>query len=248
LTVLVEACVDSVESALAAEAGGASRVELCDNLVEGGTTPSAGMIAACRSRLSIPIFVLVRPRGGDFLFTADELEVQVRDVAAARERGADGVVIGALRADGTVHREQTAALMAAAGAMSVTFHRAFDVSRDPAESLDALMGLGVARVLTSGQAPSALLGAATLAALVARGAGRIGILAGGGIHEDNVADIVARSGVGEVHVRGTVVVESAMRFRSSRVSMGKAFAPDDYRRTVTDAERIRRIRERLSAA
>ncbi len=247
MTVLVEACVDSVESALAAEAGGAGRIELCDNLVEGGTTPSAGMIAACRSRVAIPVFVLVRPRGGDFLFTEAEQDVVLRDVVAARERGADGVVVGSLRADGTVNVEQVAALIEAAGPASVTFHRAFDVSRDPAESLDALVSLGVSRVLTSGQAPSALEGAPTLAALVARGAGRIAILAGGGINEENVAQVVAASGVREVHVRGTTVLESSMRFRSARVSLGKAFVPDDYRRTVTDPERIRRIRERLAA-
>lgn len=238
--------MDSVESALAAEAGGARRIELCDNLVEGGTTPSAGMIAACRSRLTIPVFVLVRPRGGDFLFSDAEQDVVLRDIAAARERGADGVVVGALRADGTVNVEQVAAMIEAAGTASVTFHRAFDVSRDPAESLDALVSLGVSRVLTSGQAPSALEGATTLAALVARGSGRIGVLAGGGITEDNVERIVALSGVHEVHVRGTATVESGMRFRSTRVSLGKAFVPDDYRRTVTDRERIQRIGERLA--
>jgi copper homeostasis protein len=246
-SVLVEACVDSIESALAAEAGGAGRIELCGNLVEGGTTPSAGTIAACRSRLTIPIFVLVRPRGGDFLYSDLEQEVILDDIVAARDRGADGVAVGALRADGTVDAPRVAAMVEAAGTASVTFHRAFDVSRDAAESLEALVALGVSRVLTSGQAPTALEGTGVLAALVGQAAGRITILAAGGIHEDNVGRIVAEARVREVHVRGTAVVESRMEFRSSRVSMGKAFLPDDYRRAVTDPGRIRRISERVAA-
>jgi copper homeostasis protein len=241
--VLVEVCVDSVESALAAEQGGADRIELCNNLVEGGTTPSAGTIATCRKRLSIPIFVLVRPRGGDFLFSDLEQEVVLKDITAARERGADGVVIGALRPDGSVDEEKVAAMTQAAGNASVTFHRAFDVSRNAEESLEALVRLSVPRVLTSGQAPTALEGLGVLKAVVHQAAGRIAILAGGGVNEDNVGRIVAETGVREVHVRGTSTVESRMQFRSPRVTMGKTFLPDDYKRTVTDPARIRRIAE-----
>ena len=239
--ILVEVCVDSVESAMAAQEGGADRIELCDNLVEGGTTPSAGMIAACRNRLSIPIFVLVRPRGGDFLFSDVEEEVMLKDVASARELGADGVVIGALRADGSIDEERVFAMTRAAGSVSVTFHRAFDVSRDADEALEALVGLGIPRVLTSGQSPTALEGSGALAGIVRRAAGRIAILAGGGINEENAGRIVALTGVREVHVRGTSTVESGMRFRSPRVTMGKTFLPDDYKRSVTDPARIRRI-------
>jgi copper homeostasis protein len=239
--VLVEVCVDSVESAMAAQEGGADRIELCDNLVEGGTTPSAGTIAACRNRLSIPIFVLVRPRGGDFLFSDVEQEVVLKDIAAARQQGADGVVIGALSADGSVDREKVAAMIEAAGKTAVTFHRAFDVSRDAEEALETLVLLGVPRVLTSGQSPTALEGAAVLKAIVARAAGRVSIMAGGGVNEENVGRIVAATGVREVHVRGTSTVESRMEFRSPRVTMGKTFLPDDYKRSVTDAARVRRI-------
>jgi copper homeostasis protein len=239
--VLVEVCVDSVESAMAAQEGGADRIELCDNLVEGGTTPSAGTIAACRKRLSIPIFVLVRPRGGDFLFSDVELEVVLRDIASAREQGADGVVIGALRADGRVDEEKVSAMTRAAGTADVTFHRAFDVSRDADEALESLVRLGIPRVLTSGQSPTALEGAAALKAIVGRAAGRITVLAGGGVNEENVGRIAAETGVREVHVRGTSTVESRMQFRSPRVTMGKTFLPDDYKRSVTDPARIRRI-------
>lgn len=246
MSVLVEACVDSVESALAAEAGGAGRIELCADLVEGGTTPSAGTIAACRSRLGIPIFVLIRPRGGDFLYSDDEQAVMLKDIVMARQLGADGVVIGALRADGTVDVERVAAMVAAAGTASTTFHRAFDVAADPARALEALVALGNTRVLSSGQEATALEGADTLASLVKQAAGRITIMAGGGVTEDNAARVVAETGVVEVHVRGTSLVESRMEFRNPRVSMGKPFAPDDFRRAVTDKARIRRITERVA--
>jgi copper homeostasis protein len=244
--VLVEACVDTVESAIAAQEGGADRIELCDNLLEGGTTPSAGTIAACRSRLAIPIFVLIRPRGGDFLFSDIEQEVMLRDVATTRELGADGVVIGALRPDGSVDTERVRALIKAAGSLSVTFHRAFDMARDPTSLLESLVAMGVTRVLTSGQAPTALEGARTIAALQRQSAGRIVILAGGGINEDNVEQVLAETRVSEVHVRGTARQESRMEFRNPRVSMGKAYVPDDYAHVVTDADRIRRIVGRVA--
>lgn len=239
--ILVEACIDSVESALAAEAGGAGRVELCDDLVEGGTTPSAGTIAVCRERVRIPIFVMIRPRGGDFLYSDVEYEVMRRDVAQAKELGADGVVLGLLNRDGTVDVARTGALAEAARPLGVTFHRAIDVSRDPEETLDALVRLGVDRVLTSGQAPTALEGAGTIARLVRRAAGRIAVLPGGGIDESNVRRVVAETGAREVHVRGTSPVPSAMAHRNPRVSFRSAVEPDDFVLKVTDAERIRRI-------
>ena len=233
---LVEACVDSVESAVAAEAGGAGRVELCDNLVEGGTTPSIGAITLARDTLRIPIHVIIRPRGGDFHYGRREIDTMRRDVAAAREAGVAGVVIGALRADGTVDTGIAARLISEAGPLSVTFHRAFDLARDPGEALDALIALGVHRVLTSGQAPSAPEGAALIADLVRRADGRIGVLPGGGIRADNAAALVAATGVSELHVRGAAVVESAMRSRRRGIPMGRAYVPDEYRWEVTTAE------------
>ncbi len=239
--VLVEACVDTVESALAAAAGGAARVELCANLVEGGTTPSAGAIALARERLGLPLFVLVRPRGGDFLYGADEVAVMRRDVEAARRLGADGVVVGALTPDGRVDAAVTRALVDAARPMAVTFHRAIDAARDAAAALEVLVALGVDRVLTSGGAASAVEGTAALAALVRQAGGRLAVLAGGGLTAETVGPVVAATGVREVHVRGAERVGSAMRFRRAGVAVGRPYTPDDFTRVVTSAERIRDV-------
>jgi len=241
VSILVEACVDSVESALAAQRGGASRIELCDNLVEGGTTPSAGAIAACRDRLRIPIYVMIRPRGGDFCYSPVELDVMRRDIAGAQALGADGVVLGLLRSDGTVDRRRTRALIALARPLAVTFHRAIDVAREPLAALDDLLALGVDRVLTSGQSRTALAGARVIAALVERAAGRLVVLAGGAVDETNAGEVVTRTGVREIHVRGTSPSQSAMRYKSRRVRMGGAPPPDEFTLPVTDARRIRRI-------
>jgi len=246
--ILIEACVDSVTSAVAAEQGGAGRVELCDNLIEGGTTPSAGTIEECKARLGIPVFVMIRPRGGDFLYSELEYAIMRRDIAHARALGADGVVLGLLDPDGTVDVARTRVLVEAARPLPVTFHRAFDVSRDPLEAFDALAGLGIDRVLTSGQAPTAPEGAELIAALVRRAAGRIGILPGCGIDETNARDLVARTGASEVHVRGTSPVPSGMAYRNPRVSFRSAVDDDDSVLDVTDAARIRAVARSLDPA
>src|SRR6266568_414108 len=198
--VLVEACVDSIESALAAAAGGAHRIELCANLVEGGTTPSAGTLAMCRMRLGIPIVVLVRPRGGDFLYSAAELGVMLEDIRRVKDAGAHGVVVGMLRADGAIDGERTQQLIAAARPLQVTFHRAFDVSRD----------------------------AGAIARLVRRAAGRIGVLPGGGITAENVEALVRGTGVAEVHLTGAVTRRSDMAFRAPQVEIGNAAPRSAY--------------------
>jgi copper homeostasis protein len=239
--VLVEVCVDSVESALAAQDGGGNRVELCEDLPEGGTTPSAGLIEVCRERLGIPVHVLVRPRPGDFVYSDLELEVMRRDIALAARFDAAGVVFGALHADGTVDGERTSALIEAARPLSVTFHRAFDFTPDADKALDALIALGVDRILTSGQAATAREGTRVLARLVSRAAGRVTILAGGGVNEDNVAEIARRTGVREVHVRATALFESPASFRPPHLSLQKRPLPNEFDRAVTDPERIRRI-------
>ncbi|HEY9519375.1 MAG TPA: copper homeostasis protein CutC [Gemmatimonadales bacterium] len=243
--VLVEAAVATVASALAAEAAGAGRLELCANLVEGGVTPSLGMLMGVRERVRLPLFVLIRPRGGDFLFDGDEREVMLRDIAEAGARGADGVVIGALDPGGAVDEALTRRLAEAARPMAVTFHRAFDLVREPARQLETLIGLGIERVLTSGQAPSALLGSEAIAALVAQSAGRITIMAGGGINEANAARIVRETGVREIHVGAGGIRHSGMDFRREGVFMGKAYQPDEYRRVETDPERVREIVNRV---
>ena len=239
--VIVEACVDSVESARAAQAGGAGRIELCDNLYEGGTTPSPGLIALVRERVAIPIHVLVRPRGGDFIYDEDELRVMLGDIAFIKAAGADGVVLGALFPDGAVDDRSTRILIEAARPLSITFHRAFDLVRDPFEALDTLMALGADRVLTSGGAATAVEGLETLAAIAWRSEGRGTIIAGGGITEHNVGRIVNEAGVQEVHVRASKRRDSAMRFRRENVTLGKPYVPDEYARAETTSDLVRLI-------
>jgi len=239
--VLVEACVDSLASARQATAGGAGRIELCANLIEGGVTPSLGMLAMIREQISVPVHVLIRPRGGDFLYDEDEMAVMLRDIAGCRAIGADGVVIGTLSPGGTIDGATTRRLVEAARPLAVTFHRAFDLAREPRAALEELVALGIERVLTSGQARTAEAGIPALARLVSQAGGRITILAGGGVDESNAARIVRVTGVREIHIRGSRVTTSAMEFRRDGVTMGKSYQPDEYRRVETDSERVRAI-------
>jgi copper homeostasis protein len=241
--VIIEACVDSVESATGAQAGGANRIELCENLLEGGTTPSAGLIEVCRERLHIPLHVLVRPRGGDFVYSDVELEVMRRDIAVAWRLGAHGVVLGALLADGTIDVPRTRALIEVSRPLSVTFHRAFDFTPDADAALDILITLGVDRVLSSGQAPTAVAGTGILSRLVRRAAGRITIVAGGGLSEENVLAVIAQTGVSELHVRATALLESPVSYRPTHLTLLKQPLPNDFDRAVTDPERVRRLTE-----
>ena len=236
-TILVEACVDSVESAAAAAHGGAGRIELCANLVEGGTTPSAGTIALARD-LGVVVHVMIRPRGGDFCYTAREFESMRRDVREARRLGADGVVFGLLAPDGTIDADRSRILVEEARPLRVTVHRAFDVSRDPDEALDTLIGLGVDRVLTSGQQAAAPDGLPLIRSLVRQAAGRIGILPGGGITAANVAEVVRATGVREVHVHAARAFPSPMTFRNPKVVMGQPYTPDEYRRIETATDQV----------
>lgn len=196
---LLEVCVDSLDGCLAAAEGGANRVELCAALSEGGLTPSAGTIEAARAACALPIMVMIRPRGGDFVYSALEIDAMRRDIGVAKELGAHGVVLGALRPGGTVDEERTRELVAIARPMFVTFHRAFDETRDPFEALETLVRIGLDRVLTSGQAASVVGGLDRLAALVRAARGRIVVMPGGGVRESNVRELVARTGAHEVH-------------------------------------------------
>jgi copper homeostasis protein len=237
--VLVEACVDSVASALAAERGGARRLELCDALFDGGTTPSAGMIAACKAAVSIPLFVMIRPRGGGFVYSDAERDVMQRDVVVARELGADGVVIGGLRRDGTVDLTLVRLLVEAADGLPVTFHRAFDLTPSLAESLAWLADAGVQRILTSGGAPTAADGATVLADLVRRAGSRVVVMAGGGVREENVRELVAVSGVREVHVRLTRVTDAGELEGRRELRVRKPLPQDETVWEETDEERVR---------
>jgi copper homeostasis protein len=257
-TPLLEVCVDSVEGCLAAHAGGATRVELCASLVEGGTTPSAGMLAAALAATPLPVMLMIRPRGGDFLYSEHELGAMKLDVARARTSGARGVVLGLLRPDGTVDEERTRMLIDLARPLEVTFHRAFDMTRDPFEALETLVRLGVERVLTSGQERTAVEGLPRLVELARAAAGRISVMPGGGVNEEDIRRVIDATAAREVHVSARGRVASAMQFRNSRCSMGSntpgsrtgaSSAPDpEYAHMVTDAERVRRCVAALRAS
>ena len=208
---LLEVAANSVGSATAAQAGGAGRVELCASLDEGGVTPSHGTIVLARSALAIPLYVLIRPRAGDFVYDAAELAAMERDIVHCRSLGCDGVVVGALTPDGAVDRDACARLIAAASGMGVTFHRAFDLVADQLATLPALIELGVERVLTSGGMTSAVAGAARLAALVAMAGARITVMPGAGIEPGNIAALRDATGAREFHASAKRRLPSAMR-------------------------------------
>lgn len=240
MPLLFEICVDSVAGVRAAAAAGAQRVELCADLFEGGITPSAGMIAAARAAAPIAIHVIIRPRGGDFLFDDDEMAAMVHDIAVAGQAGADGVVIGLLTAEGAIDLARTKALAEAARPLAVTFHRAFDVCRDPFAALDQLAALGIDRILTTGQEATALEGAALIRALVERAGDRI-IVMPGGVTPRTAARVVAETGARELHFAALAPVDSPMRHRNPRVFMGGELRQPEYQRLDTSAEMIRAV-------
>ena len=206
---LIEVAVETLEAGLAAERAGADRIELCVDLDDGGTTPSTGLTAAVIAATKLPVFVLIRPRAGDFVYSDEEIDLMIREVETAGIIGVAGIVTGGLRSDRTVDAAQTRALIEAAAGLPVTFHRAFDSTIDVPDALEQLIDLGVTRVLTSGGAPTALEGADVIAALVNQARDRISIVAGGGIREHNVSDVIALTAVREVHTR--FVSETRMR-------------------------------------
>jgi copper homeostasis protein len=233
--------VDSVDGALAAERAGASRLELCAALADGGTTPSAGLIQAVCGAVEIPVMVLVRVRGGDFVYSSIELDVMRRDVAHALERGAAGVVVGALLPDGDVDSASTRALVDAAGDAPVTFHRAVDLSRDPIAAVRTIAELGVATVLTSGAAQTALEGAPTIVRMAAAVPG-MEVMAGGGVNETNVSQVVAATRVRAVHVRCGVSVSRPERASTPpRINLRKPLPQDERAWQDSSEERIRQV-------
>jgi copper homeostasis protein len=238
--IIVEVCVDSLESAVAAEHGGAKRVELCGSLVEGGVTPSAGLIAATRQKISIGLHVMIRPRAGDFCHTSDEFEVMRRDVLMAKQLGADGVVFGILGEDANVDIERTRSLVNLAKPLQTTYHRAFDMSADLLLSLERVGETGADRILTSGGAPTAIEGTATLRNLVEAARGRMIIMACGGIDHQNVQDVLEKTSVREIHVGLRTPIASPMRYRNNVISMGP-FRGREYQRFVVLEENVAQL-------
>ncbi|MER8786818.1 copper homeostasis protein CutC [Mesorhizobium sp. M0983] len=231
---LIEICVEGIDGLLAAQAAGADRVELCASLVEGGITPSFGTVRTALELATIPFHVIVRPRGGDFLYSEAEYRSMLADVRALAELGVAGVVIGCLAADGTIDEQRMSELAQAAGSLNVTCHRAFDMTRDPTEALESLIRCKVGRVLTSGQRDTALEGADLLADLVRQAGDRIIILGCGGLDPQNIAEVRRKTGVSEMHFAALKDVPSAMRYRNPKVGMGGTDLDREYRNTVTD--------------
>lgn len=238
--ITLELCLESVDSVIAAERGGAQRVELCSNLLEGGTTPSAGTIRAAREHARLGINVMIRPRGGDFLYTDAEFESMRHDIQTAKELGADGIVLGLLRADGTVDAERTRQLVELASPLPVTFHRAIDVSRDLLQALEDVISTGAARVLTSGGQPSVVDGAATVAKMVAAARDRIIVMPGCGIRAENVLSVIEATGAHEVHIALEEEMQSGMQFRKAEIPMGGVDGRE-YLRFVTQEDAVRNV-------
>ncbi len=238
--VWLEVPADSLESAQAAARGGARRLELASALELGGLSPGAGLLAAARSRLALPWHALIRPRAGDFLYTAAELEVMRRDVDAARQAGAAGIAIGFLGADGQIDLKRTREFVQLARPLAVTFHRAFDMAANLEAALEQVIASGVDCLLTSGGSPSAAAGAERIARLVRAARGRLTIMAGGGVTEANARELVQRTGVRALHGGLRVTASSPMRFRNEAVSLGTV-AGNEYQRLQVSEARVRAL-------
>lgn len=241
--ITLEICLDSADSVVRAQEGGADRVELCDNLFGGGTTPSIGMVKAARRAASdILIHAIIRPRPGDFHYTALEFEAMLEDVKACRNAGLDGVVIGILKPNGTIDVERCAALVEAAGWMNVTFHRAFDVTVDPFAAMEDVIAAGCSRILTSGQEGSVLEGADLIRELIANSGDRVIIMPGGDITERNLVKNMAATGAREYHMNLDVVSDSAMIHQPGHIPMGGLLRMPEFAVSYTSADRVRAIR------
>jgi copper homeostasis protein len=243
---ILEICAGSVESAVAAREGGAARIELCAALEIGGVTPSAGVIAEARKIQGIILNVIIRPRGGDFLYNEYEAACMEQDIRTCKTLGVDGVVIGALTAEGDIDTELCSRLISAADGMSVTFHRAFDMCHDPRKALEKLISLGCHRVLTSGLSATAEAGIPLLRELVQQADGRIIIMPGCGVNSNNAAKILQATGANEIHASARKSVGSGMLFRNSSVSMGNS-DNDEYARKETDVNEVRAITDSIKA-
>ena len=239
----IEVCAYSLASCLTAQQAGANRVELCGGIAEGGITPSAGLIQLARQHLQIDLCVMIRPRGGDFLYSESELAVMKADILMAKSAGADGVVLGILQADGTVDEIRTRELVDLANPLPVTFHRAFDMTRDPLEALEAVIRTGAIRILTSGQQQTVERGLSLLHQLTERATGRIDIMAGAGVNAQNAQSLL-KAGVDAIHLSGSQREDSFMLYRQPSVSMASAI-PGEYEYIEANEEKIRAVVQQI---
>ncbi|HTX41251.1 MAG TPA: copper homeostasis protein CutC [Acidobacteriaceae bacterium] len=235
---ILEICVDSVESAMAAERGGAQRVELCSDLLEGGITPSAGLISLVRRRISIDLFVMVRPRGGDFAYTREEFEAMREDIHQAQKLGADGIVLGVLDEHARVDVRRTRDLVGLARPLPVTYHRAVDMTADPETAIDDVLEAGAARVLTSGGAPSVMQGLANVAHMVRAARDRIAVMAGGGLTPQTLPRVAEATGATEFHASLRTASPSPVAFHRQGVHMGE-IRDREYLRFTVHEENVR---------
>jgi copper homeostasis protein len=237
---VVEVCAFSLESCMAAELGGATRIELCASLYEGGTTPSAGLIQLAKQRTSVEIHAMIRPRGGDFCYSEDEILVMQEDIRMAKSLGCEGVVLGILQRDGKVNIAQTKAMVALAKPMQVTFHRAIDMTPDYLEALENIIETGCIRILTSGQKNTAMEGIEVLKNLVKQANGRIEIMAGSGVNADNALTL-AHTGVNALHLTGKSSRDSEMVYRKEGIAMGGLSEVPEYEIVYSDIGKIRAV-------
>lgn len=240
----LEVCIDNIESLHYAQQGGATRIELCSSLSLGGLTPSAGLMQLAAKYASVPVYAMIRPRQGDFLFSGQDIEIMLADIHAARQAELQGVVVGVLDSQGQVDSDTLHELMKQARGLGVTFHRAIDQCIDPMAALDCIIDAGCERVLTSGLQASALEGAEMLKHMVDYCGNKLSIMAGAGVTADNVAEIIERTGVREVHLSGKTTRPSHMLAYASQAHMGSSDI-DDFSIPVTSAEKIAAVSQQL---
>lgn len=238
----LEICANSFTSALEAQKGGANRVELCENMAEGGTTPSYAQIKLCKEKLEIEVWPIIRPRGGDFLYSADEFELMKEDIKICKSLNCEGVVIGILLANGEIDKQRCAELIELTKPMPVSFHRAFDMSNDLQKALKDLIELGFVRVLTSGGALNALNGTKIISKLVKQANGRIEIMPGAGINSTNILEIAAKTGAKTFHSSARITLKSKMKYRNQNTKMGSM--EDEYQYQQTSADLVQKMVEK----
>ncbi len=242
--ITLEIACESLPSAIAAEEAGADRIELCQALTLGGLSPSAGLIKLVKKHLKIPVFVLIRPRKGDFLYTKEEFEVMLEDIYAAKTLNADGIVSGCLNEEGMVDISKTQRLIQAASPLPFTFHRAFDMCKDPFVNIDSLCEIGVKRILSSGQRADALSGAANIKAFIKASGKRINFMAGGGLRSHNVFEILKKTNVKEIHASAKALVYSSMQYRG-QATMGNEDLEKEFQWHEANAQMIKAIKQEI---